>query len=316
MSNNIVAYIDLLAFSNHLKDNLRDALMSMNNFNTILSTKILDELINPISTYPGGLKELAQIHSINSFDYFLPFSDSVFLMSKDCNTFIKQLGNFVLESFTISSHFYKNPLDPASPEKGSIINYSIGEDGALQTINDTCNYYPVLFRGGLSYGEAFPIDLFNINNKTFQKSKVITGKAVVEAVALESKVKGPRLIFSTTVFDQLEHDANDYCRAIPEDNGFYEILWPAMKFITQNNRFLNKQEFDRFYDLAKPIYNLLKAYNQTPYSIHYFNFIELIIASTIQFFDKKCYLKEFAKQKIASWIKGNDLKDKIDLSIY
>lgn len=38
---NIVAYIDLLAFSNHIRENTNDALMAMNNYNTILSTKII-----------------------------------------------------------------------------------------------------------------------------------------------------------------------------------------------------------------------------------------------------------------------------------
>ena len=59
---NIVAYIDLLAFSNHVRENTGDALMAMNNYNTILSTKIRDELVNPVASYPEGLKELAKMH--------------------------------------------------------------------------------------------------------------------------------------------------------------------------------------------------------------------------------------------------------------
>lgn len=316
MDNNIVAYIDLLAFSNHLRENTSDALMAMNNYNTILSTKIRDEMTNPVSSYPEGLQELAKKHSIDSFDFFLPFSDSVFLMSNDCSSFIKQLGSFVLHSFTLTSRFYENPIDPSNPEKGSIINFSTNENGNLEVNQGECNYYPALFRGGLAYGEAIPIELYSVLDKNPTKSKVITGKAVVDAVRLESSVKGPRLVFCQDVFDQLNDDARDYCRIIPEASNLYEILWPALIYIKQNETFQCEQEIYKMSDLIIPAYNLWKAYNHTLVSSHYFNFIEMIIASTIQFFDKKCQLKEFAKCKITEWINNNDLKDKVDINKY
>lgn len=316
MENNIVAYIDLLAFSNHLRENTSDALMAMNNYNTILSTKIRDEITNPVSSYPKELQELAKMHSIDSFDFFLPFSDSVFLMSSDCNTFIIQLGSFVLQSFTLTAHYYKNPIDPSNPEKGFINNYSIDERGELVINKDICNYYPALFRGGLAYGEAFPIELYGVLDKKASREKVITGKAVVDAVKLESRIKGPRLIFGETVYAQLSQDARDYCRMIPEDPNLYEILWPALEYIQQHESFQCEQEISKMTDLLIPAYNLWKAYNHTPFSAQYFNFIELIIASTIQFFDKKCGLKDFAKSKIENWINSNEIKDKIKLDIY
>lgn len=313
---NIVAYIDLLAFSNHVRENTGDALMAMNNYNTILSTKIRDELVNPVASYPEGLKELAKMHSIDSFDYFLPFSDSVFLMSNDCNSFIKQLGSFVLQSFTFTSHFYKDPIDLANPEKGYINNFSFNQDGHVVVNTDVCNYYPALFRGGLAYGEAFPIDLYAVMGKQPSKSKVLTGAAVVDAVKLESSVKGPRLIFGEKVFLQLNKDTRDYCRIIPENHTMYEILWPAMEYIKQNDQHQCAQEISKMYELVIPAYHLWKAYNHTLYSAHYFNFIELIIASTIQFFDSKCGLKDFAKSEIERWVKSNELKDKINIDKY
>lgn len=316
MENNIVAYIDLLAFSNHLREDTSDALMAMNNYNTILSTKIRDEITTPVSLYPKGLQELAKKHSIDSFDYFLPFSDSVFLMSSDSSSFIKQLGSFVLQSFTLTAHFYKRPIDPSKPEKGYINNYSINKDGEVVVNLGECNYYPALFRGGIAYGEAFPIELYSIIDKKPSKAKVITGKAVVDAVGLESKHKGPRLVFGQDVFDQLNDDARDYCRIIPEASNLYEILWPALIYIKQNETFQCEQEMSKMSDLIIPAYNLWKAYNHTQVSSHYFNFIELIIASTIQFFDKKCQLKEFAKSKIIEWINSNELKDKIIINKY
>lgn len=313
---NIVAYIDLLAFSNHVRENSGDALMAMNNYNTILSTKIRDELMNPVASYSPGLQEIAKMHSIDSFDYFLPFSDSVFLMSHDCNAFIKQLGSFVLQSFTITSHFYRHPIDPANPERGLINHISFDENGQVRVSKDTCNYYPALFRGGLSYGEAFPIELSSVIDNKSSISKVVTGAAVVEAVKLESGVKGPRLIFGENVYLQLDGDTRIYCRAIPENRNLYEILWPAMEYIKQNDIDQCAQEISKMYDLLVPAYNLWKAYNHTLYSAHYFNFIELIIASTIQLFDLKFGLKVHAKEVIKKWVTGNELKDKIQIEKY
>ena len=316
MVNNVVAYIDLLAFSNHLRENTSDALMAMNNYNTILSSKIRDTRINPVLSYPEELRELAKIHSIDSFDFFLPFSDSVFLMSSDCSSFIKQLGSFVLQSFTLTAHFYRDPIDSSKPEKGHIINYSIAKDGNVVVNEGECNYYPALFRGGLAYGESFPIELSSVVDRNLEKTKVITGKAVVNAVRLESSVKGPRLVFCQDVFEQLNSDAQDYCRTIPESNNMYEILWPALKYIKQNDVRQCEQEIQNMYETIVPAYNLWKAYNHTPFSAHYYNLIELIIASTIKFFDRKCNLKNYAKNKIFDWINNNELKDKIDINRY
>jgi len=312
---NIVAYIDLLAFSNHIRENTNDALMAMNNYNTILSTKIRDELLNPVSSYPNELYELAKMHSIDSFDFFLPFSDSIFLMSSDCNSFIIQLGSFVLQSFTLTSHFYKNPIDLSNPEKGYINNYTIKE-GEVVVDQGECNYYPALFRGGLAFGEAFPIEISSVVNKQPARTKVITGQAVVDAVKLETCVKGPRLILDQNVYNQLNNDAKDYCRLIPEKPNLYEILWPAMEYVRQKDQWLCAQEIGKMHDLIQPAYNLWKAYNHTPYSAHYFNFVELIIASTIQFFDKRCGLKDYTKSEIAKWMDANEIKDKIDIDKY
>lgn len=311
--NNIVAYIDLLAFSNHLIGNTTEALMIMNNYNTILSQKIIDDKLYPPKSYCTELQYLAKNKSIDSFDYFLPFSDSVFLMSNDCSSFIKQLGNFVLESFLLTSRFYEAPKNPANPEKGESLNFSIDSNQELKVETGSCDYYPTLFRGGLAYGESFPIELKSIIGKAPSMSKVITGKAVVEAVKLESVVKGPRLVFPNNVYKELDDDAKDYCRELPEDNKLYEILWPAMIYINQNNEFENENEFNKFNELIVPVYNLWKAYKDTQYSIHYFKFIELIIASTIQFFDKKCNMRNKAVEKIKHWINSDEIKDKIAL---
>lgn len=313
---NIVAYIDLLGFSNHLSENTNDALMVINNYNNILSFKKREEMRNPVSSYPKELQELAKRSSIDSFDYFLPFSDSIFLMSSDCNSFVKQLCNFVLESFRFTADFYNNPINTSKPESSYVMRCDIKGDGTITVLHNECKYYPVLFRGGLAYGEAFSAELYSVVNKEASKTNIITGKAIVKAVELEKKVKGPRLIFGVEVFDQLDKSTQDYCRLIPEMSEIYELLWPAMVYIYQNDNLQIHQEIYKFCDLISPVYTLWRAYKHTTQTLHYFNFIELIIASTIQIFDKKFGLKQFAKDYILNWLANNELENKIDLNKY
>ena len=55
-----------------------------------------------------------------------------------------------------------------------------------------------------------------IHNGEYSRVKSITGKAVVNAVRLEGKVKGPHIIFSGDVYNMLDKNTLYYCRPIPE----------------------------------------------------------------------------------------------------
>lgn len=60
--NKIVAFIDLLAFSNNVRKNTGDAMMAFSNYNAILHSKIREGAAHPIESYPAELQELAKIH--------------------------------------------------------------------------------------------------------------------------------------------------------------------------------------------------------------------------------------------------------------
>ena len=84
-----VAFLDLLAFSNHVRENTQDALLAFTTYRTILETKLTDDLVHPPTSYSNPiLEDLATRHSVNSFNHFLPFSDSVFISSDDPNLFL------------------------------------------------------------------------------------------------------------------------------------------------------------------------------------------------------------------------------------
>ena len=55
-----------------------------------------------------------------------------------------------------------------------------------------------------------------IHDSEHSRVKSITGKAVVNAVRLESKVKGPHIIFSGDVYNMLDKNTLYYFRPIPE----------------------------------------------------------------------------------------------------
>lgn len=291
-----VAYMDLLAFSNHVRENTQDALMAFTTYRAILETKLMDGLVNPPSSYSNPiLNALAKRQSVDSFNHFLPFSDSVFVSSEDPNLFLQQLGSFILHCFTFTSLHYQNPKDKSDPIKVS-----------------NSNLYPTLFRGGIAWGEAIPIELMGIVKSKPQKIANLAGKAVVEAVGLESKIKGPRIVFGKNLFDRLNPKTKVYVLET-EVKGLYELLWPAFNYIPTNG----PTEINRFYELFIPSVNLWKAYNHTPFSEHYIKFVELVVMGTIRVFEEHGHLAPALKkinEMIAS--QGMELKAKHLLKSY
>jgi hypothetical protein len=285
----IVAYIDLLAFSNHIKKNTNEAMMLLSNYNAILSSKIGEERMNPVSSYVQELKEIAKNNSIDSFEYFIPFSDSIFIVSDDTNSFIKQLSSFLYQCFHFTSHIYEYPKDKKDPTKGDMINLDINENGQLSENLEKINYYPTFFRGGMAYGEVIPFDLSGITDKNPTKQKNIAGKAVVRAVELEKEIKGPRVVFDNNILKLLNEDTiNRYVRPVKHKQGLYEILWPAIKYIPQNGII----ELQHFHSMLTCAINLWLKYKDTEYNEHYWRFVELVILSTFQFFSSIGYEQE------------------------
>lgn len=167
----IVAYIDLLAFSNHVRKNTGDAMMVFSNYNTILHSKIRDGIAHPVDSYSSELQELARNTSIDSFEYFIPFSDSIFIVSDDVNSFIPQLSSFVYGCFHITSHFYIQ-----STKIAVILQKGNGLVFHLMTIITYRQSILILtiiqqFLEVEAYGEVFPIELWNIVDKGPEKRK-------------------------------------------------------------------------------------------------------------------------------------------------
>jgi len=95
----VVAYIDLLAFSNYIKENTSDALECFMNYNTIISKKIRDSQRHPVDSYCEELQELAKNTSLNAIEHLFPFSDSIFIVAKEPTSLMYQISSFLLQTY-------------------------------------------------------------------------------------------------------------------------------------------------------------------------------------------------------------------------
>ncbi len=145
-----------------------------------------------------------------------------------------------------------------------------------------------------------------IVNSNPQKISNIAGKAVVKAVGLESKVKGPRIFFEKDLFEQLDNSARFYT-AETEVQGIYELLWPGLMYIQSNG----ESEINDLHKLLIPAINLWKAYNHTPFSGHYFRFVQLVINGTLKVFSENGH-NAIATSKVKELIIDHGLEHKIN----
>jgi len=283
----IVAYLDILGFGYYAKTDIRAAISLLAEYQSSVNQMIVDEQINNQSEQPIDKTY------IDSFEFFLPFSDSIFIVSDDADKFIKQISDFLVRCFKIKSHVYINPInenDPTEVNEKIINRYGVTSQKA--------NWYPLIFRGGVSYGEVEPLELNSIINSQIGTIPNLAGKALVEAVGMEEEVgKGPRLFCSSFFVDKLDSNSKKFIKEIP-DSEYYEILWPAFYIIESENCLLR--------DLLIPIINLWKWKNHSKEGVHYFQMLQLFIKSFLA-------VKGDYKEPIKEILRDNSLGGKIKI---
>lgn len=276
MYTGVFAYIDVLGFSNAVRKEVSDAVSILAQIDTVLQIKYGDGvmrkerestncIIDPI------VNKLTFNNEITAFDYFYCISDSMFLVGKDVNQFIKQLANFVLACYTWS----------VTPEPG------------VQQM--------LLFRGGISYGDLRFVELICGSQNKVKPNTSVCGEPVVNAVEYEKKfdLKGPRLILDSDVYEKLDADIRrNYISklnldiSITEGKEYYEILWPAFNFIPENFGKINEIEnMDELLSIAYSHYATYKS-NSTIME-HYNSLIDLTLRSARHIFLQYKRLTEF-----------------------
>jgi len=285
MANKAVAFIDLLGFSSCVQRDVDEAVLMLSYFNSVLQELNFERAVHPSKTYDNSLQSLARRNSNESFEHFLPFSDSVFVASSNCSDFILQLGSFVRKAFLFNAYKFAHPIKESDPLISQQIEFDLSNLNDVITHRVPMREPVILFRGGIAYGnviETKPDGLFA--NQLISCNNMM-GEAMVRAVRMEeSKIKGPRILFDNSVYEKLNSDAKIYCRVVPEDTELFEILWPALGFILENRDSFT-QEMNHFYEIFTPAYNLWKYWRDNEHvSVHYERFLELTVASVIQIY--------------------------------
>ncbi|MCL5421102.1 MAG: hypothetical protein M1461_01330 [Nitrospirae bacterium] len=298
----VVAYLDLLGFRNYTLNDTVGALRLLEDYHAIFYTKMSDGELHPASSYKPDLQKFAESHLIDSFEAFLPFSDSIFIVSSDPDKFILQLSSFLIHCFLINSDQYMNPGKKDQPTKVTVKQMGLNETGKVDVREVEENWYPVLFRGGITYDDVIPFEIKGL----FKSEKVIIpnlmGRGVVEAVGLEESIKGPRVGLSEALYNQLSTESKYYTKALSE--GRYELLWPAFHFNSDDN--CSDNELFKIGTLLRPALILKNSVKDPDVAIHYKCFVDLIIASCDVNFEKVGCLDK-AKDKVSKIIADEGL---------
>ena len=294
-----VAYIDLLGFSANLKEKEKDAVCSIRDLQEIVKARKLDE-----NHYQVDIAAFAQRKLISSFSNFIPFSDSVFITSENSSLFIKQLSNLLLSFFRLYSDEYKNPMKASEPRKVEVSQFT-QHGSSIKRENVYEIWFPLIFRGGVSYGQAFETKSYAIQDFSGKDMLNIAGKSVVKAVSLEKSGKGPRIFCDQEFVDSLDKGAKIYINPVNQEVS--EILWPMEIFAPENN---STSEISNIRELFVPVVNLWKAFNHSDAGVHYFEFIKLIVTSSLVYF-RNVNMEEKVVETLLKLIEENGLIDKV-----
>jgi hypothetical protein len=264
-----VAFLDLLGFGQvALKDTV-GAIELISDYQVIINNKVTDATIHP------DLLTTAEEICADSFETLLPFSDSIFITSTDPNKFVKQVAHLLSHSFLINANQYSHPDNPSNPLETEITEIGI------TTRKIKTNRYPVLFRGGVSFGEVANLTINSIVSNNIAPLTNLTGEALVEAVYLEKAGKGPRIFCNKKFVDQLDQNTKDKFIGVVKADELYEIYWTTSIFFDQNDCRIDINEFDKHFI---PAVNLWKAFNHLNYGIQYYEFIKLTVKGTLQYY--------------------------------
>ena len=257
----ICTYLDLLGFSNYMNTNFEDAMLLVENYQNILQMGFSVE-----------------DDEFSSFSDFLPFSDSIFILStkEEANTFIKDISHFLINCFLFTAHAYTHPVNKSKPTVVKIknIGYSIEKkDVDVKEIEK--NWYPTIFKGGISFGDVESFSQQGLHDKKFFDQRNLAGKGIVSSVAMEKLGRGPRLFTDSTLINLLNSENRN--KFIIGHNNISEILWPIEVFIEDNP--IDHEMLNSFNKLMDPAINLWKAYEKTPVGEIYYNLLKLISIS-------------------------------------
>lgn len=270
--NSAFAFLDLLGFSEYVKSDVVGAARLLESQRHILQIKLGDAKL--YAAKQAEVSDFAREHLISSFNIFLPFSDCIFVTSDTPDLFVRQLAHFLVEAFLFTGHAYAHPENALNPTAMDI--RVIGATGAT---SEKHNWFPVLWRGGLSFGRVELLETAGLKQGEPFSVPLLVGPAVVAAVALEKTGKGPRLFcppeFKTNLTDTA---LLPFFVPVP-GKPCEEFLWPAFLYADHERPV---QELSRTHELLLPAFNLWRAQQDEIVKEQYLQFIRLIGRSAMK----------------------------------
>ena len=148
-----VVFLDLLGFGDAVKDDMPAAAGLLEDYGGALTTAIQDGKVYPPESYrTQELRRVAERSLITSFRCVLPMSDSVFIISDDPSLLVFQVSQFLVNSFWRNVHAFEFP-EGADPRTVTVKDLVVGKDG-VRTQPHKEHWLPVLFRGGMAWGDV------------------------------------------------------------------------------------------------------------------------------------------------------------------
>lgn len=307
----IVAFLDLLGFSAIVRQNIETALDTMNAFNNVIKTKVIDEKTHPLSGYKEqdpnsiGLHNFVEKSSVTSFEQMISFSDSLVLGGSNIDLFIIQLSNFVASVFVqYSEPFRQNFTNIEDVESDFATATGSGEYRKHMA-------FPIMFRGGISVGDD--VGFFNeyhIKDKELKRTSLnVLGLTYLNAVKLESFDKGPRLFCDKSV---VVASANKkILKIVDEKNEIYEIVWTiecceAMGCSSDHWRNVIEAISKKLLPASINLYAYYKDKSETV-ALQYKNLLDLVCIGIVKYARDMCGKEEMAIKHINIQLNQADL---------
>lgn len=250
-------FLDLLGFSSYtLNYDVQDSVRLIENYATIFQHR--------------GIAD-----DFKSFEYFHPASDSLFIISRDYDNFIKDLCEFCEQAYHIASQPYMMPanLDDVAEVTVPVIITS----GVYKRKE---HWFPTIFSGGVSFGE---IAFFTQESYYAGKLMLVpnfVGEGITKSVHVGQGQHGSRIILDDNVVKKLSLSTKD--KYVLTHDGINDLLWPAAYFIDANtveNNIVNG--INEIFEAFLKFYNQYK--NDEKLEAVYFNTLKIIAFSLIQY---------------------------------
>ena len=315
--NYVCAFLDLLGFRTYIGKDLRGAANLIMEYKNVLDLTLMAQNVRAPRTARGSdlsQSPALQNHNlqlkVTSFDYFLPFSDSIFIRSSNPDLFVAQISSFLSKCLTLINKGHEFDETSEHPFQTGVRDAITHKKGRTIAKQVPVFSWPVLFRGGISYGDCHPMKVTSILNGLKESATILAGNAVVEAVQFERRVKGsgPMLMCSKSFYNSLSKEGRKYVEKVRDH---YEILWPAFRYYddgpNSSGDFRHAQTFE---ELFRPAAIWWNACNHLEYASHYYNLLKLIIRSTLHYYSLDGRSVAAARRHIETRLKEHGLLSK------